>query len=818
MAKRAWSGCDTINPASWWIHYIFTQNAAALSILLILYLVILTGYILYNQQLQPLSAFNDFIDKIANAFQRTSFHRRFYAPYIHYYISTFALFISLFIMSFMYFDSLFHYINDCTTTFNSWCVFSILFLIQFWYKGIQFILFSFDFAVPALMNKDSDTIQTNTDATIIGEVEDTFVTPSVPSMNAPMQNALDDDYEEQDRGAIAEYNPFDSDNDDNDRTDYVVVDQGLQAPIMQDTPSQVSQPPPPPPPHVVLSPPPVPLPPPDVVPTAPFNEYMDNEPVAIVKTTDYGNIVPIQQIIKYFKHTTIFFMILSIFAMVTSWKFIPYYVFDIASFTMFYPFIAPFVLIYRTNNRFMKGDYYTHDHAITIINDLPLLLFLLKISSLFIVLNYCMTLSVSNASILPVLLYVILPLCCLYPWKVLCQISSPLEYIYANMKRGYFDENGQAFLPPILPFGGKNEGNASLIEENRAREQSLSMYSPYDPPEAGRMDRLESVELSVADHPLPYEDIIPSTDDRTTVQKTISYYGAHRFWIVHIVCAVNVFISFIAGLESQSLIIYCVLLLLTVLYAVFVTLYPAAQSSNQILRLIGYDTKQRLFVFLATNLLLSQLNMVLVTELGGVKFVFTILYLVSSVMLGVLTFDKSYKDSYKALLKIPVKYPKMYARSCMVSYVMSIVVLCVWMIHGTAVNKHQSVMIYQFIWWMWCQLYHNELYHFVTELKLNVSTQEAMPSTYGSLYLLNELLMVSSFVAFVICCAMAAKSYHGAQDGASVFFLAVYLVLSLVVFVNTFVAILSMQPPNQKGYKAAVFEPVLKESLLTQDL
>ena len=49
-------------------------------------------------------------------------------------------------MSLMFYDTLFRFRNNCQSTTNAWIIFSILFMIQFWYIGIRFLLHNPEFS------------------------------------------------------------------------------------------------------------------------------------------------------------------------------------------------------------------------------------------------------------------------------------------------------------------------------------------------------------------------------------------------------------------------------------------------------------------------------------------------------------------------------------------------------------------------------------------------------------------------------------------------------------------------------------------------
>merc|ERR1712228_907434 len=255
--------------------------------------------------------------------------------------------------------------------------------------------------------------------------------------------------------------------------------------------------------------------------------------------------------------------------------------------------------------------------------------------------------------------------------------------------------------------------------------------------------------------------------------------------------------------------------------------------------LLSADTKGRLVVFLKTMLLFCTINIVLLTKRDGSKAIFTILSLSSTAFFGVITFNKN----YKVLCKLPFKNAKYFCVSYLVSYCLSIFVMFLMTIHAISVAQKQTRIIYcyvglSFIWLLWSQLYNNEISHFISELNeipsmkiekkeeqilfdspskiLEIKREKQMPTTYASLHLLNEILMISAFMTFVICFAMAFNLYDGARDAGNLFFLAIYLMLSCIMFVNSFIAILSMQSKNQKVHQTASFEPVFRESLLSR--
>eukprot|EP01084_Bolivina_argentea_P291725 501402_1 len=588
--------CYGYVPASIWIEYIFKRNAPALSVLIILYVFALLAYILYTLQIDALSPFNNSIDHLTHSFQRSSFYRQYYIPYIHYYGCKFLLFIILLPMSLLYFDSLFRYRNDCNSITNAWIIFSIIFMLQFWYLSIKFIIYNPEFIAikydprrtstfggtdwnemdnnttninmshnqfqqnniqqqqqytqPNYTHKPRQVSTPNFNVqyvqpspspepfpnnninhnemnqppvafeNVVGE-HDNYNNPSVPSMNAPkpmQNNEYVEYYDEQDTGAVANYNPFDSDyndqeNDENDNApiiidnsngSYVVVDEesdnipiphykisiidetvqsnththeldhfltecgclkykdaliqnGLNhitdlkyktddeikfilakaslggvfqinfLKLVQDYKNDIfipgqeyiqqneaPVPPPPPPPYEpapalpqqIISldtprethlPPPQPRSPTTSIIKQESNEithenmvseyenemrFSESKNSQNVEANEYLRVIEMGQFIKYFKYTTIFFMILCPFIMATTWMFIPYYALNTSSYVYFYVFCTPFIIIYRINMRFMNGDYYNHYNYTNILNDFPFVLFLLKISSI----------------------------------------------------------------------------------------------------------------------------------------------------------------------------------------------------------------------------------------------------------------------------------------------------------------------------------------------------------------------------------------------------------------------------------------------------
>lgn len=308
------------------------------------------------------------------------------------------------------------------------------------------------------------------------------------------------------------------------------------------------------------------------------------------------------------------------------------------------------------------------------------------------------------------------------------------------------------------------------------------------------------------------------------------------------------FLAFFANSTLDSFVFFNMMIISVSVYFIYSQRATDEQRHARSLKayVLSADRKRRLIVFLETLLICLMHSVIMSSEHRGVKGLLTLFCLIIIGLLAVITFAKR----WHILNKIPVKSPDSWSKTYIASYCMSIFALFMMTFHAISVSSKQYLVIYSyvglsFLWMFWANLYHSEVVLFVNDLNeipslriveqekderliksvdqqyesVDQQTQSAkrrdFPTTFGALVLFNELVMASTFLVFIICCTMASRRYDGATGNGDRFCLAIYLMISLAMFINSVVAHLSMQSMNQKRYKAAAFNPLLKDSLLT---
>ena len=189
--------------------------------------------------------------------------------------------------------------------------------------------------------------------------------------------------------------------------------------------------------------------------------YSDNTNERDLEAEEYLNGIEVNKLVKYFKLTTVFFMILGPFMTATTWMFIPTY--DASSgWVFFFIYTVPFIAIYRINLRFLGGDYYNHYHYANIVNDFPFVIFLLKLSSAHGVLLFGSLAGTVGGYLMMFLMLI----GSIYSWGSLGKMSIHLRKMYEKYEKQHAALDDYTFIRPIIPLSAVTNANYIIIHNN----------------------------------------------------------------------------------------------------------------------------------------------------------------------------------------------------------------------------------------------------------------------------------------------------------------------------------------------------------------
>lgn len=547
-----------------------------------------------------------------------------------------------------------------------------------------------------------------------------------------------------------------------------------------------------------------------------------------LKINQDDNCTELLQHLKYFLISVLLLLVILIVSLtlVMNNDFLdPNYVFDMKIFLYFIPAIlSPFTILIYKSCMYHRNIYnIQHQFIYTLLNDIIFILFQFKLLSLFLItFIVSAAITITTFSTPLVIIYVFVSnIIIIILWITIGKLSTQLYTSYENYASN--NTNTSKYIRPLIPYASTQGTEISL--------------SP--------------IVNSLAD--------LTTGDDKMKGCCTylILLYSRHTFWFRHslliITCLLTIITAYIKyQLENDTNVQrYALTTIIAAALPIILSIYSVVTEYNNEFckcrkqsHCLSSDVKYRGIIF--TKTLLFMLKNYLIEFSGPDLLGYSFAVLSFSTLLFIAIMTWAVKS--RVLKKLPVKNPNIFRITYLISYIIckisSFFVVVNSFINCTYIPCTSFIgnVVLPFLWIFWSKLYNNEVARFTSELRRTNAVNngiisydhdatknvnkicgrsiiiESFPSTIGSLYQLQCMIIIGSFMTLLICLFNIYEIFIGGNkvgiDLEARITLFFHIFFALIAFVNAIVAKNSIQPRLNMKDKETTFRTKLDRKYL----